>query len=517
MLLVLTMLLLGTACKKKFEDYSRNNNLPLAVPSGVVLRAVLGDIVVYPGGYEDKASQFIVSNYTYYGDNKYWTGSANLNYGTLNNVIAMEGLARKAAGTDNNPYHALGLFLRAYFFVNMSEKVGDLPMMEALQGTTNTAPKYDSQKDVFKQSLKWLDTANTILSGLLTSGFKEFSGDFYFNPSDNSSSARAALVKWQKVVNSYKLRILIELSKKVADPELNVKAEFAKVLGSATQYPIFTSNDDNLQYVYNDKYNYYPDNTTNYGNNAGRLNIAATFLNTLSGLNDLRAMIIAEPARALGFPDTDYRSYVGASSGADLSTLATESGAGRLSLYNYNHYYSGLTGEPTFILSYPEICFCIAEAINRGWVTGSADTWYQNGVKAMFEFYGINDGNNTIVLRKDDGTGNLTYTVPFSFTTYFNQPQVKYKGDNANGLTQILTQKYLAYARNSGLQAYYQWRRTGVPVFIAGPGTGNGGVIPKRFQYPTNELSTNETNYKASIQSQYGGQDDINLDMWLVK
>jgi hypothetical protein len=288
-------------------------------------------------------------------------------------------------------------------------------------------------------------------------------------------------------------------------------------MNSATQYPIFTSNADNLQYVYNDKYNYYPDNKDNYGNNAGRLNLAATFLNTLSSLNDLRAMVLAEPARGLGFADTDFRSYVGAPSGADLSTLATESGAGRLSLYNYNHYYTGYTAEPTLILSYPEVCFSVAEAINRGWIAGSADTWYQNGVKAMFDFYGIKDGNNTVTLRKADGTGNLTYTVNFSFATYFNQPLVKYKGDNANGLTQILTQKYLAYARNSGLQGYYQWRRTGVPTFSVGAGTGNGGVIPLRFQYPSGELSTNKSNNAAAVSSQYGGNDDINAQMWLIK
>lgn len=505
-------------CNKKFEENAKNNNKPLSVPAGVVLRSVLGDIVVYPGGSEDKAGQYIVSNYTYYGDNKYWTGSAGLNYGTLNNVVAMEGLARTAAGTDNNPYHALGLFLRAYFFVGMSEKVGDLPMTEALKGSANIAPKYDTQKDIFKQSLKWLDTANTILAGALSGGFKEFSGDFYFNPSDNASSARAALVQWQKVVNSYKLRVLIELSKRAdTDADLNVKTEFAKIVSNAAQYPIFTSNADNLQYVYNSTYNYYPDNATNYGNNAGRLNPGATWLNTLSSLNDLRAMVIAEPARGLGFGDTDFRSYVGAASGADLSTLATQSGAGKLSLYNYNHYYAGLTGEPTFIVSYPEVCFCIAEAINRGWTTGSADTWYQNGVKAMFDFYGIVDGNNTVTLRSADGTANLTYNVPFSFATYFNQAAVKYKGDNANGLAQILTQKYLAYARNSGLQGYYQWRRTGVPVFSTGAGTGNGGVIPLRYQYPSGELTTNKTNITAALQSQYSGNDDINAKMWLIK
>lgn len=519
-ILALTGLVVLAGCSKKFEDYSKNNNLPLQVPPGVILKAVLNDIVVSSGGSEDKAGQYIASNYTYYGDNKYWNGSASLNYGSLNNILAMEAAARKAAGTDNNPYHALGLFLKGFFFVNMSEKVGDIPMTEALQGLNNIAPKYNTQKEVFKQSLVWLDSSNIILTNLVSGGVFEFSGDFYFNPSDNQSisNVRDAFVHWQKVVNSYRLRVLIELSKKTTDADMNVKGQFNDIISNPSKYPIFTGNADNLQYVYNDKYNYYPDNATNYGNNAGRLNLGSTFLNTLSSLNDLRAMVVAEPARGLGFADTDFRSYVGAPLGENLSTLATESGAGRLSLYNYNHYYSGLTGEPTFIISYAEVCFSIAEAINRGWTTGSAETWYTNGVKAMFEFYGIKDGENEITLRKADGTGNLIYKVPFSFTTYFNQLLVKYKGDNADGLAQILTQKYLAYARNSGLQGYYLWRRTGVPVFNTGAGTGNGGKIPRRFQYPTNEASVNGTNLSEAITRQFGSAgDDINQDIWLVK
>ena len=41
------------------------------------------------------------------------------------------------------------------------------------------------------------------------------------------------------------------------------------------------------------------------------------------------------------------------------------------------------------------------------------------------------------------------------------------------GLTQILTQKYLAFFQHSGLEAFYNQRRTGVPTFLVGPGTGN--------------------------------------------
>ncbi|MFT3936820.1 MAG: SusD/RagB family nutrient-binding outer membrane lipoprotein [Chitinophagaceae bacterium] len=516
--LLAILAIVATSCNKKFDDYSQNKNLPLTVPPGTILRGVLGDIIIYPGGSEDKAGQYIASNYTYYGDNKYWNGSAGLSYGSLRNVVAMETAAAKSAGSSNNPYRALGLFLRAFFFVSMTEKVGDLPMTDALQGLANTAPKYNTQKEIFAQSLKWLDSSNTILTGLLSTGFLEFSGDFYFNPSDNASSARAALVQWQKVVNSYKLRVLIELSKKVtSDADLNIKSQFNDIVSNPTKYPLLTSNADNLQYVYNSTYNYYPDNANNYGNNAGRLNVGGTYLNTLSSLNDLRAMVLAEPARGLGFADTDFRSFLGSPLGADLSYLATESGAGRLSLYNYNHYYTGYTAEPTIIVGYGEMCLNIAEAINRGWTTGSADTWYQNGIKAMFAFYGVVDGNNTVTFRNASGTANLTNTVAFSFANYFNQAAVKYKGDNSDGLTQILTQKYLAYFRNSGLQGYYLWRRTGVPTFNVGAGTGNGGVIPKRYQYPTNEATVNTANLQAAVQSQYGGSDDINAQMWLIK
>ncbi len=517
------LFVLATGCKKKFEDYSQNKNLPLEVPPGLVLKSILNDMYISPGGDEDKADQFIVSNYTYYGLNQYSTGSATLNFGTLRNVLSMEKEARRLAGSDNNPYHALGLFFRAFYYVKMTERVGDLPLSEALEGANNPAPKYDTQKDIFKQSLLWLDSANTLLSGFLSNGFLEFSGDFYYkerlDKPVSGSNGRDALIQWQKVVNSYKLRVLIELSKRTDNTDLNIESQFTTIVNDPDHYPIFTSNADNLQYVYNSAYNYYPDNPNNYGNNAGRLNVASTTETTLGQLHDIRAMIFGEPARGLGFSDTDFASFVGGLSGEDVSSLATESGAGKISLYNYKHYYTTYTAEPTLILSYGETCYNIAEAINRGWLTNDAgaESWYVKGTEAMFDFYGIVDGNNTVTFRNVAGTGDATYTIPFSFNSYFNQPLVKYKGDNPGGLAQILTEKYLGYFRNSGLQAYFQWRRTGIPAFSVGTGTGNGGKIPLRLQYPTNEGTANGTNLSAALQSQYGGNDNINAQMWLVK
>ena len=515
---ILALLLAASGCQKKFDEYTSNPNLPTSVPAYLLLRQVLNDMPVFPGGDADKFSQYTLSSYTYYGTNEYWTGAANLNYGTLRNIAAMEKEASKASG-DNNPYSALAKFLKAYFFIDMTLKVGDLPMNEALKGLENPTPSYDSQKDVFKQCLQLLEDANTQLAALIGTSNTSLLGDFYYQERiNNANTSLDALRQWQKVVNTFKLRVLVHLSKKESDADLNIKQKFSEVLSNPAKYPIMTDLSDNLEYVYNTAFNKYPNNKENFGFDALRLCVAATWLNTLSGLNDLRAMKVADPARGLGFPDTDYRSFVGASNGEDVSTMGGKVVAGLYSPIGRKRYYDGLTGENTFIVGYPEMCLNIAEAINRGWVAGNADEWYQKGIKAMFSFYGIVDGDNTVSFLKTTAPGDyVSYIVNFSYANYFNQPAVKYAGNNTTGLNQILTQKYLALARNSGFTAYYQWRRTGVPVFLTGPGIGNSGVIPLRFQYPSSELSTNETNYKASVQSQYAGNDNINSQMWIIK
>ncbi|HSC40533.1 MAG TPA: SusD/RagB family nutrient-binding outer membrane lipoprotein, partial [Chitinophagaceae bacterium] len=110
-----------------------------------------------------------------------------------------------------------------------------------------------------------------------------------------------------------------------------------------------------------------------------------------------------------------------------------------------------------------------------------------------------------------------TYSIPFDWNTYYSQATVKYDGNTNKGLTQILQQRYLALFRQSGLESYYTYRRTGVPAFTTGPGTGNSARIALRFKYPSSETSANSANYKAALQSQYGGNDDINATMWLLK
>jgi hypothetical protein len=328
-------------------------------------------------------------------------------------------------------------------------------------------------------------------------------------------------------VNSYKLRLLIHLSKKSDDATLNVKQQFAQILGNKTTYPLMTDMTDNLQYTYLYPTNLYPNNPGNFGFDALRYNSSATYVGLLTQLKDPRVYITTEPATALvaaGKSPTSFDAFVGASPGEDLGIMYIKTNNGQYSLLNRKHYYDTYTGEPSIQIGYPEMLFNIAEAINRGWITsgtlGTAEDYYKAGIKASLAFYNIPESGTMPVyfLHPGASLGNYdTYSAVVDFNSYYSQPTVKYAGNNAAGLAEILNQRYLALFRHSGLESYFTYRRTGVPTFTTGPGTGNSGRIAMRFKYSSGEQTANTTNYQSALQAQYAGNDDINAMMWLLK
>ena len=492
LLSLLAIVLAANSCQK-FDELEADPNRSTEVPPSLILRGVLKDMYNDPWSDEQRYNQYWASNYNYYDNNEYWTGSAELSFKTLKNVQQMEQEAIRIGLPTVNAYSALGKFFRAYFYYDMTMRVGDLPLSQALQGEANVAPAYDSQKAIFKQILVWLDEANTDLSTRITALDNSVQGDFYF---------QGDLSKWRKTVNTFKLRVLTQLSKHENESDLNVKAEFAKILGEPTTYPVMTGNGDDLRFLFNSVVDKYPFNQDNFGFYADRYNTSATYVSTLASLRDPRVFVVAEPAAAklaAGFTPQDYEAYVGAPSDEGLDVMATKVQAGEYSRINKARFFSSYTGEASVQIGYPELCFNIAEGINRGWATGDAQEWYNKGITASLAFYEVTDATE--------------------IATYLAQATVAYKGNNTDGLHQILVQKYLALAQHSGLEGYYIWRRTGVPAFAeGGPGTGNSGVIPRRFQYPTSERDNNTANYNAALQRQFGNTDDsVNDELWVVK
>ena len=512
-------------CEKSFDELEKDPNRAITAPASLVLQGIEYDMYNQTGRPFSSAmrwNQFYAINYNYYGTNEYQWDEMPNHYFTLKNVVKMEEEARRAGAADVNGYSALGKFFRAFFYDQMSVRVGDLPAMEALEGRGNLTPKYDTQKQIYDQILKWLDEANADIASLIAKGdnlIAEGRGDFYFN---------GDLRKWQRTTNALKLRILMRLSKKEGDAELNVKNRFAEVLNNPAKYPLPEGMGDNLQFVSNN-FNKYPSNPDNFGFDATRQNMAKTYIDLLTARQDPRVMVVAEPAGAqlkAGKKPSDFSAYVGASSGEDLTDMTEKAGRdngagfapGTYSFQSRSRYYTNYEGEPTFILGYPEVCFNLAEGIHRGWASGNAETWYKKGIRASQEFYGVKDGTLTMRYSRTGGRDADdfgTYTIDFDFEKHYAQPLVKYDVGSAAGLEKILTQKYLAFFMNSGMEGYFNYRRTGIPQFYTGVGTGNSGRIAQRWQYPFSERTTNEINYKEAIQRQFGGDDGINQVLWI--
>lgn len=404
-------------------------------------------------------------------------------------------MTEENAKADPDPvsvYSAMGKFLKAYFGYRMTMKFGDIPFSEALLGAEQTAPKYDPQKQVFLQILNLLDEANTEFGSLLSKGKKTIDGDIYLG---------GDVAKWQKITNAFKLRVLIQLSKKTSEADLKIKERFSEILTNPSKFPLLAGTHEDLSFKYISNINNYPLNPGNEGFDKRRYNLSATHLNKLVELKDPRTFVTADPAEAriaAGKKPTEFDAYVGADPGESLDDMTFKMNKGEYSAINQKRYYGSFAGPENGVqIGYVEMAFTIAEGINLGWATGDASTWYTNGIKASMAIHGITD--NMVI------------------NDYLAQSVVQYKGNNSNGLLQILTQKYLGMFMQSGYEPFYNWRRTGVPTFTTGIGTGNGGIIPLRFQYPVDERTANKSNYNASVASQYGGKDDINAKMWIIK
>jgi len=490
-------------------------------------------------------NQYDVSNDSYYGgDNRYsWANSAS-NYNMLKNCIKMEKSALATTASKINPYSALSKFIKAYSFIWLTQRVGDIPMTEAGQGLANETPVFDKQVDVYKKCFELLDSANIEL-GLLISNKSTLTlaNDIFY--SNNLSS-------WQKLINTYRLRVLISLSKRADDtPELKIKEQFNSIISNPATYPIMSSNDDNFKFVYN-TYNPYPVSTNSFYNN--RLNMTTTIIDLLVPNKDPRLFAIAVPAPiqvdttkskgGLAKKISDYTAYIGANYGLSFTELAANSGSGKYSYISYLRYYTKSTLGPAstagdeskgaIIVGYGEMCLNISEGINRGWGSGDAAAWYKKGLDASMKFFGIADGASITIANfggatKDPkdltkplvGTGTVTIgkSGVDSMKVFFAKPSIAYKGNNADGLEQIVNQKYISFWMNSGWEAYYNWRRTGYPkTFVTtGPGINSAQQVPRRFQYPSNEAAYNAEKYTKAISDQFGGSDDLNQDNWINK
>lgn len=415
-------------------------------------------------------------------------------FNNLRNVVKMQEEAKRVK---DKKYEAIAKFYRAYHFYYLTLTFGDIPYSQALKGADKkpiTKPAYDKQKAVFEGILKELDEATTLIGSLNNIG-----GDIIY---------AGNLSKWKKLINSFKLKVLMTLSKK--DKEMGIPARFKKVYDAGN---LMTSNEDSGQITYlNQSDSRYP-NFTNSSFDSG-FYMSKTFVDLLKGLQDPRLFVFAVPtkrAKDAGKPVNDFTAYAGGDPIKPYNDTNLLAASGLVSVVN-KRYVEDATLEPHAILSYSELQFILAEAALRGWITtGDAKTFYNNGIKANFAFYekyGKKHDSNS--------TGYKAYFSTAKADTYIAQSSVKL---DATGLSddekikRVLTQRYIRTFFQHPQDAYFDHLRTGYPAFSH----KSEEAPPYRWMYPEGEYNNNKENVKKAVTSQYGGKDETRQKPWWLK
>lgn len=465
---------------KKFEAFQTDPNRTTAATPDLLLTTIEQAAFNEVSTGAALASRHLVftdgvSNMQYYG----WTRGSFNDYNNLRQVVRME---QEASRTGKKIYLALAKFFRGYFGLRLTLMFGDIPYSNALKGEEGMyTAVYDTQEDIFLQVLNDLKEANTILA----SSEETIQGDIVY---------RGEKLKWQKLINSFSLRVLMMLSGKENNTKLNPRQRFGEIVNNPTQYPTFTSNSDNAQLTFVDiQGNRYP-----YFNN-NELQTAyymeESFVRLLQESKDPRLFSFAAKApKWAALPNTDFNAYGGVGGSATITENTSKVVAGEASKIN-PRFYSSAVNEPSIAVSFSELQFILAEAAVRGWIAGDAVTFYKNGIKASMAFYGVDES----------GINN-----------YLNNAESQLRAGSE--IKMIITQKYIASFMNAGLLPFYEQRRTGFPVFdVSGGGVLNNGKIPVRWMYPESELQVNRLQVTEAIQRQFPQGDNINALMWLLQ
>ena len=395
------------------------------------------------------------------------------------------------SGQKNLPeYTALGKFFRAYYFYNLTMTFGDIPYSDALKGETdkNYTPKYDSQKDVFIGILKELDEANTLLKNVEA----RINGDIIYNGTAS---------QWRKLVNAFRLKVLMTLSLKESDSEISPKTKFSQIVSSE---PLFTSGSDDARLMYLDQIgNRYPEfNSSSYGSG---MYVDSTYIKRLQDLKDPRLFVLftrTPNAAKAGKAINDFTAYEGGNPIVPYGQVNGKATRGFVSKVA-DRFTKDATNEPSIIMGYSEQQLILAEAVVRGWISGNADTYYDGAIKASFKFYETYAKNFGIYVNESIANNYVTQnTVKLSAVSSKDQK-----------IERILMQKYLRSFHQGAWSAYYDHLRTGYPSFAK----TNPNHIAYRWMYPQSEYLTNPTNVAAAIQSQYSGSDIITAKPWWLK
>ncbi|HAZ02853.1 MAG: hypothetical protein A2W90_17070 [Bacteroidetes bacterium GWF2_42_66] len=410
-------------------------------------------------------------------------------YDYLRNVQKMIEISTK---TGQNNYLAVALIYKSWMFQVLTDNFGDLPYSEALKGESDgiNQPGYDTQEAIYTGILSDLTTANDLIG---TTG-EVIKGDILFGNN---------ITKWKKFANSLKIRCLMRISGRN-----NPSTALQTIINDPIKYPVFTSKDDQAAFTFladaPNQSPIYP----NYGKVTG-FYISKTMADFMNVTGDKRIKLFAQPTPNSVLAGVPI--YAGVPNGlGDASSTYNggtnnQSPVGLLWYGIQNSTLASPNAHQSLIMTYSELQFALAEAAEKGYISGGttvAKTYYEKGIQASYEYWQSRIPSNFVLPKKADITWDAAYLAV---------PAVAYAGTTAEKLAKIATQKWIDLF-SLGFEAWAEWRRTNSPTLVAGPNTFNDGKIPVRMVYPSSEQAYNKTNYDAAV-ARIGG-DNLNVKVW---
>lgn len=347
------------------------------------------------------------------------------------------------SATSRDNQLAVAEIMEVFVWHILVDTFGDIPYTEALQGVDNLLPKYDDDATIYADLFSRLDAALSQLN----------SGDSYGTADLIYSGSTSA---WKKFGNSIKLRMAVRTAD-FDSGRASTKASEAVASG------VFTSSADNAAFPFE----LTPPNTNPIWTSlvqSGRNDyvVANTFVDIIAPLNDPRASVFLADNKV---------PYLGATYGVGVSYV------------DYTHigdlwHTEDLEG---ILMSFSEVQFLLAEAVERNLISGSAESYYNAAVTASIVYWGGSESEAA---------------------TYIAQPSVAYTTAGSSWKEVIGNQKYISlYGR--GFEAWSSWRMLDYPNSMTRPAISQEAV-PRRYIYGNDDADVNGDNYNAAAAAMGG-------------
>lgn len=358
-------------------------------------------------------------------------------------------------------HKAIAKILKVYYYQYLVDLYGDLPYTEAFQRTENLTPAYDDDREVYMSLIAEIDEAFDLINSATGETQLVGSEDVIYN---------GVMSDWATFGNTVKLKMLVRLSSKAAagDAELStyLTDQFATLQGAdfitndVTINPGYSKNAGRQNPFYGTFINPDANSTTTSTFNFIRAgDYAVRFMNgTITGVNDPRIGSIYAPIGG---------NVVGVLQGADdsnapsaISTL----GDGLLRSDDQDGYV--MLASTSYFLQ--------AEAIVRGYLSGNAETMFNNGIQSSFDWHELSaDGGAYITIKE-------------------TSPELSWAAAT-DKIEAIMTQKWIATNGINAIESWIDLTRTGYPELPL-PLTAQNDSRPNRLLYPTSELVANSAN-----------------------